>query len=126
MLMRTTTSRSIEQLREEFPGLCQKHGFGVLHIHDITATLREKGQDFERPVVVFDVCNPVQANRVLTATPAVSAALPCRVSAYRNDDGGTDLVTIMPTAMMQLFDSPDLAPVAEEVQAVLQAILDDV
>jgi len=126
MLMRVTTTKSVEELRESFPATCKKHGFGVLRVHDLTATLQEKGQDFTRPVVVFDVCNPVHANRVLTTNPAVSAALPCRVSAFALDGGGTELVTILPTMMMEMFQSAELAPVAAEVQKTLEAILNDV
>ena len=126
MLMRVTTQKTVEELRESFPATCKEHGFGVLHVHDLTATLQSKGQDFTRPVLVFDVCNPVHANRVLSANPAVSAALPCRVSAFALDGGGTELVTIQPTMMMGLFESQDLAPVAAEVQETLEAILKDV
>lgn len=126
MLMRVKTTKSVEQLLETFPDTCKEHGFGVLHVHDLTATLQSKGQDFKRPVVVFDVCNPVHANRVLTADPAVSAALPCRVSAFALDEGGTELVTIQPTMMMGIFQSEALAPVAEEVEQTLEAILKDV
>ena len=33
-------------------------GFGVMHVHDLGATLRSKGITFEEQCKVFEVCNP--------------------------------------------------------------------
>jgi uncharacterized protein (DUF302 family) len=109
----------------ELPDACTAHGFGVLGTHDLRAKLREKGQEFDRPVLVFDVCNPVQAKRVLTAQPNVSSVLPCRISAFEDADGRTRLVTVRPTRMIEMFGA-ELQDVAREVELTLEAILNDV
>ncbi len=36
----------------------KKHGFGVLHIHDLGNTLRSKGVDFKEECKILEVCNP--------------------------------------------------------------------
>jgi uncharacterized protein (DUF302 family) len=124
MLLTADTNRSVEQVRELMPEVAKKHGFGVLGVHDLRATLREKGQEFDRAVLVFDVCNPVQAKKVLTAAPQVSCVLPCRVSVFERD-GGSRLVTVQPTRMMGMFDTPELADVAHDVEESMRAILDE-
>ncbi len=125
MLMTATTSKSVDQLREDLPEVCTAHGFGVLGVHDLRAKLQEKGQDWDTPCLVFDVCNPVQAKRVLTAEPNISAVLPCRISAFPDEAGRTRLVTVRPTRMIELFGA-DLGDVAREVEETLEAILNDV
>ena len=122
MLLTADTKRSVDEIRELLPEAAGKHGFGVLGVHDLRATLREKGQEFERAVLVFDVCNPVQAKKVLSAAPQVSCVLPCRVSVYETE-GGSRLVTVQPTQMMGMFDAPELADVATEVEETMRAIL---
>ena len=125
MLMTATTKKSVDQLREDLPEACTAHGFGVLGVHDLRAKLQEKGQDWDTPCLVFDVCNPVQAKRVLTAEPNISAVLPCRISAFPDAAGKTRLVTVRPTRMIELFGA-DLGDVAREVEETLEAILNDV
>ncbi|MHC4818738.1 MAG: DUF302 domain-containing protein [Planctomycetota bacterium] len=125
MLLTTTTTKSVDEIAGLLPDVCTAHGFGVLGVHDLRAKLREKGQDYDKPCLVFDVCNPVQAKRVLTAEPSVSAVLPCRISAFPDAEGKTRLVTVRPTRMIELFGA-ELQDVARDVEETLEAILNDV
>lgn len=52
------------------------HGFGLLHVHDLGATLRGKGIDFENQCKVFEVCNPGQAAKVMSTDMRLNMALP--------------------------------------------------
>jgi uncharacterized protein (DUF302 family) len=125
MLLTAATTKSVDQTAEDLPGVCTAHGFGVLGVHDLRAKLHEKGQEWDTPCLVFDVCNPVQAKRVLTSEPNVSAVLPCRISAFPDKEGKTRLVTVRPTRMIGLFGT-ELEDVAREVEETLGAILKDV
>jgi uncharacterized protein (DUF302 family) len=84
--------------------------------------MQKKGVDFAGECMIYEVCNPHQAKRVLEANGAVSTALPCRISVYRSGEG-YKLATIRPTAMMEMFASPELGPVAEEVERVVIAMM---
>lgn len=125
MLLTATTRKSVDEIAELLPEACSAHGFGVLGVHDLRAKLIEKGQRWDTPCLVFDVCNPVQAKRVLSAEPDVSAVLPCRISAFPDEGGRTRLVTVRPTRMIELFGA-ELQDVAREVELTLEAILSDV
>ena len=92
-------------------------GFGVLHVHDLGATLRSKGIAFTEQCKIFEVCNPQQAAKVLAADMRLNMALPCRISVY-TEEGRTRLGLIRPVAMLTaLSDDPELAEVAAEVEA---------
>lgn len=59
---------------------------------------------------------------MLEDTPAIAAALPCRIAVYR-EAGRTKIATILPTALLSLFPNPELQPVAEEVERTRESIL---
>lgn len=99
-----------------------RHGFGIVATHNLKEMMANKGVAFDGECVVYEVCNPAQAKRVLEANGAVSTALPCRISVYRGPNG-CKLATILPTAMMKIFASPSLLPVAREVEQVIVAMM---
>jgi uncharacterized protein (DUF302 family) len=99
--------------------------FGVLHIHDLNKTLNSKGVPFEPECQVLEVCNPQQAAKVLSDDIDLNMALPCRVSVYEKDHQ-THIGMISPKEMLKaLSNSPALAEVAEEVEEVLKAAIDE-
>jgi len=100
----------------------QKHKFGILAIHNLKETMAKKGVAFDRDCFIFEVCNPVQAKRVLESKLEVSTALPCRVSVYRQE-GKVKIATIKPTEMLAAFHAPDLEPVAREVEQTITSIM---
>ncbi len=101
-----------------------RHKFGVIHVHDLQKTMKEKGVDFDRECAVFEVCNPQQAKRAMETEPAVATVLPCRIAVYQRGEERV-IGTFLPTAMMQLFESAGLEPVAREVETVVMAMIDE-
>ena len=55
---------------------------------------------------------------------SVSTALPCRISIYE-EGGKTMLATLKPTTLLAMFNTPQLAQVARDVEATIIAIMDD-
>lgn len=127
MLITYDTAKSLARIREDVPKACAAHQFGVLGTIDLKEKMKEKGVEYEGECVVFEVCNPKQAKRVLDVEPAVSTMLPCRISAYGAPGGKVRLATVKPTTLIGMFGgaSPALSAVACEVEATLDAILRD-
>ncbi len=88
--------------------------------------MNSKGVPFDRACSVFEVCNPQQAQRILSADIGVSAALPCRISAYSEGDE-TVLTTIDPSALLALFAPAQKGAeqIAAEVRTELIAIMEE-
>jgi len=82
-----------------------------------------KGVDFQCECLIVEVCNPVKAKRVLEANMEISTALPCRISVYE-DAGKVKIATLKPTALLQLFGNPELAPTAREIEETMVRIVD--
>ena len=108
--------KSFEQAANDLDAAVKKHGFGVLHIHDLGNTLRSKGMAFEEQCRVFEVCNPAQAVKVLAADMRLNMALPCRISVF-TQTGKTMIGLIKPVEMLAaLSQDATLLQVAKEVE----------
>ena len=59
------SDKSLDQASTDLEASVVKHKFGVLHVHDLQATLKNKGFDFPNRCRIFEVCNPQQAYSVL-------------------------------------------------------------
>ena len=110
------SEKSFEQASEDLESAVQRHGFGVLHVHDLGATLRSKGIAFDQQCKVFEVCDPVQAAQILSTDMRMNLALPCRISVF-TDKGKTHIGLIQAVQMLSAL-SQDLAlvKVAKEVE----------
>ena len=110
------TSKSFNQASTDLEAAVLGHGFGVLHVHDLGATLRSKGIAFAEECKIFEVCNPAQAAKVLAADMRLNMALPCRISVY-TEKNKTKIGLIKPVQMLAaLSQDPVLTQVAKEVE----------
>lgn len=122
MLIIVESKKSLAEVCDAITPAAQKHKFGVLGTHNLKETMAKKGVAFDRDCYIFEVCNPVQAKRVLESRMEVSTALPCRISVYQEGDR-VKLATLKPTKMIAAFQAPDLEPVALEVEKTIAAIM---
>ena len=98
-------------------------GFGVISEIDVQATLKEKlGVDFRR-YAILGACNPMLADRALSAEPEVGLLLPCNVIVYDRADGGGSVVSLVdPLSMLGGVMQPELQAVAAEAHARLSRV----
>ena len=125
MYYTVTSDKSFDQASTDLDAAVKRHGFGVLHVHDLGATLRSKGIAFDNECRVFEVCNPGQAAKVLASDMRLNMALPCRISVY-TEGGQTRIGLIKPAQMLAMLSSePALAQVAAEVEAKTILMVDE-
>jgi uncharacterized protein (DUF302 family) len=119
------TEKSFSQAAADLEQAVANHGFGVLHIHDLGNTLRSKGIDFPEECRVLEVCNPVQAAKVLSSDMRLNMALPCRLSVF-TDGGKTRIGMIRPAQMLySLSQEEELTTVAAEVETKTIQMIED-
>ncbi|MCC6362331.1 MAG: DUF302 domain-containing protein [Bryobacterales bacterium] len=118
------SGKSLEQIDAALRDSAARHKFGIITVHDLQATMKNKGVEFSKACMVYEVCNPHQAKKVLESNGAVSTALPCRISVYEVP-GGYHIATLLPTALMKMFGNPELEPVAKEVEDVVTEMIRD-
>jgi uncharacterized protein (DUF302 family) len=119
------TNKSFNQAAADLELAVKQHGFGVLHIHDLGATLRSKGIAFGEECKVFEVCNPAQAAKVLAADMRLNMALPCRISVF-TESGKTKIGLIRPIQMLAaLSQDAAMLQVAKEVEEKTIQMVDE-
>jgi uncharacterized protein (DUF302 family) len=119
------TEKSFDQASADLDSAVNRHGFGVLHVHDLGSTLRSKGIAFEEQCKVFEVCNPAQAAKVLSTDMRLNMALPCRISVF-TDKGKTKIGLIKPVQMLSaLSQDAALVQVSEEVETKTIQMVDE-
>ena len=119
------TDKTFSQAAIDLENAVLQNGFGVMHIHDLGATLRSKGITFDEECKIFEVCNPAQAAKVLSTDMRLNMALPCRISVY-TEQGQTKIGLIKPVQMLAALSADaDLAQVAKEVEEKTIQIVDD-
>jgi uncharacterized protein (DUF302 family) len=97
-------------------------GFRVLFVHDVAATLAEKGFERER-VSIVEMCNAKYASKVLAADVKIGLMLPCPIMVYA-EQGKNFITTMRPSLIKDFFPQADIAGVAQQVEDVLIAIID--
>lgn len=124
MLYQIKSSKSLDEIERGLQESAARHQFGVIAIHDLQEALKKKGVELAMECRIYEVCNPLQAKKVLDADGAISTALPCRISVYGVPKDYT-LATMRPTAMMKAFANPEIEPVALEVEKVILEMMRD-
>jgi uncharacterized protein (DUF302 family) len=97
-------------------------GFRVLFVHDVAATLAEKGFERER-VSIVEVCNAKYASQVLAADAKIGLMLPCPIMVYA-EKGEVFITTMRPSLIADFFPSAGIADVALAVEDALIGIID--
>ena len=104
----------------------KKAGFGVLTEIDVKTTLKNK-IDVEFPrYIILGACNPGFAHKALLSEDHIGAMLPCNVVVRENQAGKTEVFAVDPVASMSAVDNAELAPIAQEVQQKLKAVIENI
>lgn len=122
MLIKFSTDKTVTEVAAALQLAVPANHFGVMQVHNLKESLTKKGVEFTRECLVFEVCQPQQAKKVLEQNMSISTALPCRISIYQ-EDGKTVLATLKPTTLLAMFDTPQLAGSAREVEDTIVKIM---
>src|SRR5512146_73637 len=122
VLIKLTTAKTVSETAAALQSAVQANHFGVMQVHNLKETMMKKGVEFARECLIFEVCQPQQAKKVLDQNLSVSTALPCRISIYE-EGGKTILATLKPTTLLAMFNTPQLERVAQEVETTIVKIM---
>jgi uncharacterized protein (DUF302 family) len=124
MLIKLPTEKTVKEAAASLEAAIQSNHFGLLHVHNLKETMANKGVEFANECLVFEVCQPLQAKKVLEQNMDVATALPCRISIYE-EGGKTIMASLKPTTLLAMFNTPQLAGVAQEVEDTIVKIMKD-
>lgn len=117
------TDQSIEGAMASLENSLKEEKFGILWQFDIKDTLQKKGFDFDQPYRVLEVCNPEEAQRVLSKNKQVGYFLPCKIVIYQ-DGNKTKIGMPKPTALIQMVEDDSITGFAEDIEQRLVSCID--
>ncbi|MHB1419599.1 MAG: DUF302 domain-containing protein [Bacillota bacterium] len=119
-----TTEKDFDTVVEEIKAKIAEKAFRVLHIHDVQATLTEKGFQ-QQPYKIIELCNAKYAHQVLERDNLIGLMMPCKINVYL-ENGKTVLSALRPIVLAQFFPEANLDDVAREVDGIICSIVDEV
>ncbi|HID51863.1 MAG TPA: DUF302 domain-containing protein [Anaerolineae bacterium] len=114
---------SYEEAIEKITAALKEQGFGILTTIDMKATFKKKLDIDTRQYILLGACNPVLANRAVTAELEIGLLLPCNVIVYVNDDGKTVVSIVDPEIMLGVVGNAELNDIALEAKERLEKAL---
>ena len=118
-----STDKTFDEAVSAVTARTAAHGFKVQFVHDVAATLAEKGFVRE-PVTIIEMCNAKYASQVLARDVKIGLMLPCPVMVYE-EDGQVFISTMRPSLIGGFFPEAGIDDVAAEVEAVIVRIIDE-
>jgi uncharacterized protein (DUF302 family) len=117
------TKKSFDEAVEAVQAKSREKSFGILHVHDVQATLAGKG--FRRgPLKIIEICHPKHAFDVLEKDVKISLMLPCPISVYV-ENGKTFISALRPKLMSGFYPQAQIEAIAEAVDRAITAIVDE-
>jgi uncharacterized protein (DUF302 family) len=100
-----------------------KHQFRVLAVHDVQATLAEKGLS-RGPLKIIEICNAKFAHQALMKDAEVALFMPCRYAVYT--EGSKTVVKLgRPAMIAEIMPEAGLNELAASVEQTLKQIMHD-
>ena len=65
MLIQLPTEKTVSEAAAALQTAVAANHFGVMQIHNLKETMAKKGVEFARECLIFEVCQPQQAKKVL-------------------------------------------------------------
>lgn len=115
------TEKSFDEAVKAVEQETKSAGFRVLYVHDVTATLKEKGFEIE-PFKIIEICNAKSAYTALQADIKIGLCLPCKINVYQKD-GQTFISGMRPIVLPQFFPNANLGNLPTEVDTIIRGII---
>ena len=119
------TIESAKPFNETVEAVLEKaseNNFTVQFVHDVSATLAEKGFPRER-VTIIEMCNARFASAVLERDVKIGLMLPCPVMVYAEGER-VFISTMRPTLIGGFFPEAHLDEIAGQVEVIINRIID--
>ena len=120
-----TVDLSYEEAVEKVTAELKKEGFGVLTSIDVKETFKKKiNADFKK-YTILGACNPPLAYKALQKEEQLGLLLPCNIVVY--EKGNNTVVSVFdPMIMTKIVNNENLKPIAEDVKARMERVLEAV
>ena len=122
----TTVTGNFDTIVSKVTGALKSEGFGVISTIDIQEKFREKLDIDYNKYLILGACNPAFAQKALEVENKIGTMLPCNVIIRETGEGTYEVAGVNPVASMMAIDNPQLADIAIQVRAKMQAVIEKI
>lgn len=112
------SDKPIQQLLTDLEVQLKEIQFGVLWPFDVKETLQSKGQEFDQPYFIYEVCQPAAAKKLLDISNLAGTFLPCKLVIYQSGDH-CYISMPKPTKMFAMLDDEEIQHIASDIEVDL-------
>ncbi len=116
--------KSFDEAVESIKKTLNENKFSVLWELNFKDKLKEKGLEFDSNFKILEVCNPVQAQEVLSRNIEAGYFLPCKMVVYEKE-GSVYIGMMRPTELIKIMGDNELVAIAERVEKILKKSIDE-
>ncbi|MFC6038102.1 DUF302 domain-containing protein [Paenisporosarcina macmurdoensis] len=109
------TEKNMDEAIKDLEASLKEEKFGVLWTFDIKEKLQEKGLEFEKEFKVLEVCNPLEAQKVLNENEMAGYFLPCKIVVYEKN-GKTNIGMPKPTSLISMLNDDKMEQFAKDIE----------
>ena len=118
------SQKGIEDVAALLDQKTPEHNFRILAVHNVTATLEEKGFEIN-PLKIYEVCNAGFAYKALSKDINAAMFMPCKII-LRQEDKKTVITLVKPSMISQMLPDSGLEDLAGEVEKQLIALINEI
>jgi uncharacterized protein (DUF302 family) len=120
----TEVEGNIEMVTDMVKERLKSEGFGIISEIDMDDTFKEKLDVDFMPYRILGVCNPTYAFQTIQIEENIGVFLPCKMVLKQVDDKTVEVVSVNPSALMQMLGNKELIRVADQVTEQLQRVVE--
>ena len=109
------TEKNLDEAIKDLEASLKEEKFGVLWTFDIKEKLQEKGLEFEKEFKVLEVCNPLEAQKVLNENEMAGYFLPCKIVVYEKN-GKINIGMPKPTSLISMLNDDKMEQFAKDIE----------
>ena len=118
------STQNFDEAVKQVTSELKKEGFGILNEIDMKATLKKKLDVNFKNYKILGACNPAFAYTALQDEDKIGILLPCNVVVEQHASGIVEVAVVDPIASMAAVANEKLAKIAQDVQAKLRHVVD--
>ena len=119
------SSKSFYEATFDLGPVIQRLGFVILHVHDLSETLRRREIGLDDECQIFDICNYRHVEKMLAIDMQLSLTLPWRISVF-TENGATKIGVIRPEMQLAAVSgNADVSRIAREIEEKMIQIVDE-
>lgn len=119
------TNKSFEDAVEAIKASLMEKKFGTLCSISLSDKFAEKGIDYDGKLTILEVCNPLEASRLISISPKSIYMLPCKII-VNEIDGVTNIKMATPTSVFAMFDEPKLLETAQHIESIIIEAINEI